>query len=75
MDLGCGSVVQTRMLVCLTAAHIIVVNVYQPHFDKIDAWAEENGVAERVRTQNARIEDLPFRHRNSVSSGLKGLLT
>jgi SAM-dependent methyltransferase len=60
LDIGCGTGTQTRDLAGLSEGTITAVDIYEPFLAKITAWAEREGIAERIRTRQASMDDLPF---------------
>ncbi|WP_052292186.1 class I SAM-dependent methyltransferase [Methanosphaerula palustris] len=71
LDMGCGTGAQTRDLAGLSAGTIPAVDTHQPFLDTITAWADREGMSERVRTVNPSMDDLPFETDSSISSGPK----
>lgn len=60
LDIGCGTGAQTRDLAELTSGIITAVDNYQPFLDSLTAWAQKDGLGERIRTVNASMDALPF---------------
>jgi SAM-dependent methyltransferase len=60
LDIGCGKGVQTRDLAGLTDGTITALDNHQPFLDTVNAWAEKDGLAGRVKTVCASMDSLPF---------------
>ena len=60
LDVGCGTGTQTRDLAALSGGTITAVDIYEPFLAQLTAWAEREGLSQRVRTRQASMDDLPF---------------
>ena len=60
LDIGCGTGTQTRDLAGLTGGTITAVDIYDPFLEKVNEWSEREGLAHRIRTVRASMDDLPF---------------
>ncbi|MBP2145385.1 SAM-dependent methyltransferase [Methanofollis sp. W23] len=61
LDVGCGSGMQTLALARLCPdARITAVDVHRPVLDALEERAAAAGLADRVRTVQASMDDLPF---------------
>ncbi len=61
LDIGCGVGMQTLHLAEICAScSITAVDVYQPYLDTLMENAKEKGVADRITTVCASMDDLPF---------------
>lgn len=61
LDIGCGSGTQTLALARLSpTARITAVDVHPPVLAALEKRAREAGVAERIRTVQASMDNLPF---------------
>ena len=59
-DVGCGSGASTLVLAEELDAHITAVDLFPEFLSKLALRAEERGVAERITTSCASMEELPF---------------
>ncbi len=61
LDIGCGTGMQTIHLARICDnCHITAVDVYQPYLDSLMEKAVDEGVADRISTVCASMDDLPF---------------
>jgi SAM-dependent methyltransferase len=60
LDIGCGTGTQTRDLAGLTGGTLTAVDIYDPFLEKVNEWSEREGLAHRIRTVRASMDDLPF---------------
>ncbi len=61
LDIGCGSGMQTIALAKLApSAHITAVDIHQPFLDDLLQRALDAGVADRIRTLHAPMDNLPL---------------
>ncbi|WP_232216828.1 class I SAM-dependent methyltransferase [Methanohalobium evestigatum] len=61
LDIGCGIGMQTIHLAGICKdCHITATDIYQPYLDKLMENAAEKGVANRIFTVRASMDDLPF---------------
>ncbi|HIW69237.1 MAG TPA: class I SAM-dependent methyltransferase [Candidatus Dietzia intestinipullorum] len=58
LDLGCGTGRQTLVLAHETDAQITAVDILRPFLDELEARAAGEGVAERITTWEASMDDL-----------------
>ena len=61
-DLGCGTGASAMVLAEDLDAHITAVDLFPEFLEELTRRAKERGVAERITTLNASIDDLPFEH-------------
>lgn len=59
-DLGCGTGASTMVLAETLDAHITAVDLFPEFLDELRRRAQRRGVAERITTLAASIDDLPF---------------
>ncbi|TXS93899.1 methyltransferase domain-containing protein [Parahaliea maris] len=59
-DIGCGTGASTLALASLLNAHITAVDFLQDFLDVLESRAQSVGVADRIDTLCASMEDLPF---------------
>ncbi|SRR6056297_2767094 len=59
-DLGCGTGAAARVLAEALDAQVTAVDFGQPFLDELEKLAAESGLADRIETLNASIDDLPF---------------
>lgn len=59
-DLGCGTGASTLVLAEDLDAHVTAVDLFPAFLEELTRRAKERGVAERITTLCASIEDLPF---------------
>ncbi len=60
LDIGCGCGMQTKELVSLTKGNIVAFDNHSPFLEKIDRWAKENNLSDRLRTVNGDMKKLDF---------------
>lgn len=58
LDLGCGTGRQTLVLANETEAHITAVDILRPFLDELEIRAADDGVADRITSQEASMDDL-----------------
>jgi SAM-dependent methyltransferase len=59
LDIGCGTGTAGLLLAAETGGELVAVDTHQPFLDRLTADAEAAGLADRVRTLNAPMADLP----------------
>lgn len=60
LDIGCGTGAQTLTLAQQTAAELTAVDRFQGFLDVLQDKASTNGIGERIHTEEACMECLPF---------------
>ncbi|WP_406657424.1 class I SAM-dependent methyltransferase [Methanolobus sp. ZRKC2] len=61
LDIGCGVGMQTRHLASICDnCHITASDIYQPFLDELMQRASDKGLADRISTVRASMDDLPF---------------
>ncbi len=60
LDVGCGTGAQTLALASQTDGHITATDLFPAFLAPLDASIQEQGLHERVHTQAADMNDLPF---------------
>jgi SAM-dependent methyltransferase len=59
-DIGCGTGASTLVLASDLDAHITAVDFLPPFLDRLEATARDNGVADRIDTLAASMDELDF---------------
>lgn len=60
LDVGCGTGAQTLVLAAATQGHVTATDYFERFLDKLTDDAEQEGLAERIRTVRADMGELPF---------------
>ncbi|HSA51622.1 MAG TPA: class I SAM-dependent methyltransferase [Yinghuangia sp.] len=60
LDAGCGPGGSALVLAAEADADLIAVDLHQPFLDELDAEARRRGLADRIRTLNCSMDQLPF---------------
>lgn len=59
-DLGCGTGASARVLADVLGARVTAVDFGEPFLDELERLAAAEGLADRIETVSASIDDLPF---------------
>jgi ubiquinone/menaquinone biosynthesis C-methylase UbiE len=70
-DIGCGTGASTLLLARLLEAQITAVDFLQDFLEVLEGRAENMGLSEKITTLCCSMDNLPFKMKNMMLSGLR----